>query len=63
MLYITTSDIAKYIMYCIAVRTQNLAEAIEAAETEKGYDISIRRPLVDCYFVTNQISLENLKYP
>ena len=51
--HISTRGIAKYIMYWIAVRTQNLKEAQDAAESEKGYDIGIRRPLVGGKFIKN----------
>ncbi|MBI4452591.1 hypothetical protein HY637_04120 [Candidatus Woesearchaeota archaeon] len=51
--HISTRGLAKYIIYWIAVRTNNLAEAIEAAESEKGYDIGIRRPIVGGPFVKN----------
>jgi len=40
-------------MYWIAVRTQNLKEAVEAAESDEGYDIGIRRPLVGGTFTKN----------
>ena len=40
-------------MYWVAVRTQNIEEAKEAAESEKGYDIGVRRPLVGGKFIKN----------
>ena len=51
--HISTRGIAKYIMYWVAVRTQNIEEAKEAAESEKGYDIGVRRPLVGGKFIKN----------
>ena len=51
--HISSRGIAKYIMYWIAVRTQNLKEAVEAAESDEGYDIGIRRPLVGGTFTKN----------
>lgn len=50
---ISSRGVAKYIMYWIAVRTQNLSEAGEAAESEKGYDIGVRIPLVGGKFIKN----------
>ena len=51
--HITTRGIAKYMMYWIAVRTQNLNEAIEAADKIGAWDIGVRRPLVGGPYVTN----------
>jgi hypothetical protein len=51
--HITTRGVAKYMMYWIAVRTQNLNEAIEAADKVGAWDIGIRRPLVGGPYITN----------
>lgn len=51
--HISTRGIAKYIMYWVATKTQNFAEAVEAANHADGYDIGIRRPLVGGRFVKN----------